>query len=117
MFLATTARPRFDDEGNVIFNGNSWCWPFVTNQAAKRNSIYRDAGTMEMKAIIYVKREAIKRFLIEKVIMFTYEKWLTKEDGETIFIQQDIARTHVLPTDPDFLAAASVNELDVRLIC
>lgn len=117
MFLAATARPRFDSEGRVVFQGKIGCWPFVTEQPAQRSSRNRQAGTMEMKAITSVKRETIKAFLIEKVIPAILEKWPRSEHRETIFIQQDNARTHVPPTDPDFLAAASQSGFDIRLTC
>lgn len=117
MFLAATARPRFDDEGRVIFDGKIGCWPFVTEKAAQRNSINRDAGTMELKAITSVKRETIKSFLIQKVIPAIHEKWPRSENAETIFIQQDNARTHVPPTDPDLIAALSQTDLHIEVIC
>ncbi|XP_057771014.1 uncharacterized protein LOC130990797 [Salvia miltiorrhiza] len=117
MFLAATARPRFDNDGNEIFDGKIGCWPFVTEQPAQRSSRNRDAGTMEMKAITSIKRETIKAFLIEKVIPAIQEKWPRTEQGETIFIQQDNARTHIPSDDPDFLAAISRSGLDIRLTC
>ncbi|KAL6581619.1 hypothetical protein OROMI_007542 [Orobanche minor] len=117
MFLVATARPRFDDEGIMIFSGKIGCWPFITEQPAQRNSRNRQAGTMEMKAITCVKRETIKVFLIEKVIPAVRERWPRLGRGETIFIQQDNARTHVLPNDPNFLEAASQNGFDIRLTC
>ncbi|CAA0835537.1 Unknown protein [Striga hermonthica] len=55
MFLAVTARPRFDGGGRVVFSGKIGCWAFVTEQPAQRNSRNRQAGTMEMKAITSVK--------------------------------------------------------------
>ncbi|CAA0813548.1 Unknown protein [Striga hermonthica] len=117
MFLAATARPRFDGEGRVVFSGNVGCWAFVTEQPAQRNSRNRQADTMEMKAITSVKRENVKAFLIEKVIPAIIEKWPSSDYGETIYIQRDNARTHVPPNDPDFVAAASQNGFDIRLTC
>jgi hypothetical protein len=46
MFLAAVARPRFDANGNVIFDGKLGIWPFTYQEAAKRNSKNREAGTM-----------------------------------------------------------------------
>jgi hypothetical protein len=37
-FLCVTARPRFDEEGVVIFNGKIGCFPLVTFEHAKRNN-------------------------------------------------------------------------------
>lgn len=117
MFLVATARPRFDNEGNVVFDGKIGCWPFIYEQEAQRRSRNREAGTVEMKAITSVKRETIKKFLVEKVVPAIQEKWPRSECEETIYIQQDNARTHVPPTDPDFVAAASQSRLDIRLTC
>ncbi|GER31849.1 transposon protein [Striga asiatica] len=80
VFLAATAHPRFDGEGRV------------------RNSRNKQAGTMEMKAITYVKRDNVKAFLIEKVIPSIIEKWPSSDYGETIDVQQDNARTFFLMT-------------------
>lgn len=44
------------------------------------------------------------------------EKWPRSENMESIFIQHN-AITHDSPTDYDFLAATSKNELEVRLTC
>jgi hypothetical protein len=30
MFLVAVARPRYDDEGNMIFDGKIGCWAMVT---------------------------------------------------------------------------------------
>lgn len=36
MFLETTVRPRFDHEGNVVFQGKIGCWPFMCEQEVQR---------------------------------------------------------------------------------
>jgi hypothetical protein len=46
MFLAAVARPRYDCYGTVIFDGKLGIWPFTYEEAAKRKSKNRDAGTM-----------------------------------------------------------------------
>ncbi|KAM0853409.1 hypothetical protein ACQ4PT_051104 [Festuca glaucescens] len=46
MFLAAVARPRFDANGNVVFDGKLGIWPFTYQEAAKRKSKNREAGTM-----------------------------------------------------------------------
>ena len=117
MFLAAMARPRFDDEGNETFSGKIGVFPFVTIQPAQRRSRNRDAGTMETKPITSVKRDDIRRCLLEKVIPKIHEKWPREDVGKVIFIQQDNARTHVAPSDEQFRAAASQNGFDIRLMC
>ncbi|XP_013608030.1 PREDICTED: uncharacterized protein LOC106314747 isoform X1 [Brassica oleracea var. oleracea] len=116
MFLAAMARPRFDEEGNEVFDGKIGIFPFVTLEPAKRKSKNRDAGTLELKASTSVKREDIKSCLIEKVLPAIHEKWPQEDREKTIFIQQDNARTHVECGDEDFEEAASKNGFDIQLI-
>ena len=42
MFLIIVARPRHDAQGNVTFDGKVGLWAFVTEDAAKYNSKYRE---------------------------------------------------------------------------
>ncbi|CAA7037110.1 unnamed protein product [Microthlaspi erraticum] len=117
MFLAAMARPRFDEEGNEIFSGKIGMFPFVTMQEAQRRSRNREAGTMELKPMDSIKREDIKRCLIEKVLPNIRERWPTEDFGKTIFIQQDNARTHVDVNNEEFQEAASQHGFDIRLMC
>jgi hypothetical protein len=68
MFLAVTARPRFNVEGVCIFDGKIGCFPLVTYERAKRSSVNRQAGTIEVKPIAKITRDAIIMFMIEKVL-------------------------------------------------
>ncbi|XP_013614504.1 PREDICTED: uncharacterized protein LOC106324511 [Brassica oleracea var. oleracea] len=111
------ARPRFDEEGNETFSGKIGVFPFVTLQPAIRRSKNRDAGTLELKASNSVKREDIRACLIEKVIPVIHEKWPAEDQGKTIFIQQDNARTHVGSGDKQFQEAACKNGFNIRLMC
>ncbi|XP_056845974.1 uncharacterized protein LOC130497082 [Raphanus sativus] len=115
MFLAAMAHPRFDEEGNELFDGKIGIFLFVTLEP-KRNSKNRDAGTLVLKASTLVKREDIKAFLIENVLPNIQEKWPKEDRGKTIFIQQDNARTHVECGDQDFQEAASKNDFDIHLM-
>ncbi|CAM0952969.1 unnamed protein product [Alopecurus aequalis] len=114
MFLTIVARPRHDEQGNVTFDGKVGIWAFVTEDAAKYDSKYRIKGSMELKNV-NVTRDVMREYLCEKVIPAIVEVW--PEDGyaETIWIQQDNARTHVQPDDPAFLAAVKASGLDIRL--
>lgn len=116
MFLAAMARPRFDEEGNDLFDGKIGIFPFVTLEPAKRNSKNIDAGTLVLKASTSVKRKDIKAFLIEKVLPNIQEKWPKEDRRKTIFIQQDNAKTHVECGDQDFQKAASKNDFDIHLM-
>jgi len=82
---------------------------------AARRSKKRERGTLETKSVI-VNREVMRQFLIEKVIPAIKSKWPQDAALETIFIQQDNARTHVSPNDPAFLQAVAATGLDIRLM-
>jgi len=102
MFLAAMTQPIFEKEGNEIFSGKIGVFPFFTIQAAKRRSINRKAGMLELKPMVSIKREDIKRCLIEKLISKIREKWSREDFGKTIFVQQNNARTHVDTRDAEF---------------
>lgn len=115
MFLAATARPRFDGEGNVLFSVKIGIFPFVTKEPAKSNR-NRPARTLETKSMTSVKRENMKAFLTQKVLPAIREKW-SDENIQIIYIQQDNAKTHVDPTDKEFCEAAQEGGFDIRLMC
>jgi hypothetical protein len=113
MFLTAVAKPRYNEQKKVMFDGKIGIWAFVEETAAKNNSKNRLKGTMELKTII-VTRNVMREFLCEKVIPAIAYLWPDNEG--TIFIQQDNARTHVLPNDPVFLAAVKESGRDIKLL-
>ena len=121
MFLTAVARPRFDAQGNVKFDGKIGTFPFITKEPAKRSSINQPAGTLETKAMTSVGRDVSRLFLIEKVIPAIKEKWPKEDIGMDIFIQQDNAPSHVDPSDPEFcqVAAQVAQEagFNIHLMC
>jgi AraC-like DNA-binding protein len=116
MFLCVVGRPRFDEDGNCIFDGKIGMFPFVTEKPAERRSGNRPRGTMETKTR-NVTRAVSREFLIEKVLPAIKEKWPLEDRWSPIFIQQDNAKTHVSPNDPEFLEAAAAGGWDIRLVC
>ena len=42
--------------------------------------------------------------------------WPESDAGQTIYIQQDNAKPHILPDDQEFLAAVAKTRLDIRLV-
>ena len=90
-------------------------WPFVREVPAQRRSDNRPKGTLETKAI-KVDKKVMREFIIDKVLPAIVDAWPEKDPGEVIFIQQDNAKPHIFPTDPDFLAAVAKIGLDIRLI-
>ena len=74
MFLCAVARPRMNEDGEVIFDGMIGCWPFVERVRAQRSSVNRPAGTWETKCKSVTKQEYIK-MIVEKVIPAAIAKW------------------------------------------
>lgn len=117
MFLAAIARPRFDEDGNVTFDGKIGIFPFVTKEPAKRTSVNRVAGTLETKAMTSIGRDINRSFLTQKVIPAILAKWPPEDFGKTIVIQQDNARTHIDPNDEVFRECVSRQNFDIQLKC
>ena len=115
MFLTAVARPRYDTEGNVTFSGKNGVWPFVTTVAAQRRSENRERGVMEFKSLM-VNREVMRRYMIEKVVPAIKDVWPFGDVGQTVLIQQDNARTHILPNDVGFTEAVAETGMDIKLM-
>ncbi len=67
MFLVATARPRYESDGDITFDGKIGLRPFSDFVSAKRSSKNRKKGTMEIKPST-VNRAVYKKMLIENVI-------------------------------------------------
>nr|XP_051185546.1 uncharacterized protein LOC127299597 [Lolium perenne] len=115
MFLTAVARPRFDSAKNVTFSGKIGVWPFVKEMPAQRKSGNRPKGTLETKNV-KVDRDLMREFLIEKVLPAIRAAWPVEDAGQTIFIQQDNAKPHILPNDPAFKEAVANIGMDIRLV-
>ena len=100
MFLAATARPRFDNDGNCIFDGKIGIWPIVTRAPAARNSVNRPAGTMVTKPR-NVTREIYREMLLEQVIPAIKNRFPHNRNRE-VCIQQDGAGAHISSNDEQF---------------
>jgi DNA-binding phage protein len=140
MFLSAQTRPRYDEEGNCYFDGKIGLWPFVREvtilskfflilsiqlqhitvssylqDQAKRRSQNRERGDPVTKTMI-VDRQTMKSYLIGRVLPEIKRRWPRESRHETIWIQQDNARTHVPADDLDFLLAVAQTGLDIRLM-
>jgi hypothetical protein len=58
----------------------------------------------------------MKSYLIGRVLPEIKRCWPRESRGETIWIQQDNARTHVPADDPDWVRAVAQTGLDIRLM-
>ena len=94
MFFVALARPRFDAQGNELFSRKIGVFPFVVQEPAKRNNVNKVASTLETKPLTSVRREVMRSYLIDKVLPAIKAKWPREDLGNSIFIQQDNARTH-----------------------
>jgi len=105
MFLAATARPRFDRDGTCIFDGLIGIWPLVEEVVAQRRSINRPAGTVELKPV-NINKDVYREIMISKVIPAVRAKWPALDRRCTIRIQQDNAPPHINDDDVAWAAAA-----------
>ncbi|XP_074290123.1 uncharacterized protein LOC141616863 [Silene latifolia] len=116
MFMAAVARPRYDEDGVVLFDGKIGIFPFIYEVEAMRSSKNREKGTLEVKPIESITKEVVKQCLLEKVIPAIKAKWPLNASGK-IWIQQDNAKPHISPKDLDFLEVAKSDGFDMELIC
>ena len=115
MFLAAVARPRWDTNRNLWFDGKIGMWPFTEVVLAQRCSANRPAGTLITKPI-NVTTVGYRHFLIDKLLPAIKATCLANSTMP-IKIQQDNACPHIGPHDIKFMAAAERLELNIKLIC
>ena len=101
MFLAATARPRYDNDGNCVFDGKIGIWPIVSREPARRNSVNRPAGTIITKPL-NVNNNIYRQMLMEKVVPAIKSRFPHCRN-RTVFIQQDGAGAHISSNDEQFL--------------
>ena len=78
--LVAVARPRFDEDGDVLIDGNIGLWPFFSKFSAKRTSKNRPKGTIELMPTT-VDRACYERMLIEQVILQYFQNAQEKSRG------------------------------------
>jgi hypothetical protein len=115
MFLTAVAKPRYNQDGVVTFDGKIGTWAFVKNTPALKRSKLRPKGTIEIKSV-KVTRDVMRDYLCQLVVPAIQDKWPDEDVGRTIYIQQDNAKPHVLPNDEGFRQAVAQTDLDIRLI-
>ena len=80
VFLAV-ARPRYDEDGDIIFDAKLRIWPSVQTVPAKQDSKNRPKGTLELKQR-FVDKETYKGFLLSKVFPLIFENGLDVDHGK-----------------------------------
>ncbi|XP_044966308.1 uncharacterized protein LOC123426535 isoform X1 [Hordeum vulgare subsp. vulgare] len=116
MFLSAMARPRYDAQGNCVFDGKIGVWAYTEWVQAKKKSQNRLRGTWELKPCHTVDREKSQEYLVKYVLPAIKEKWPESDRWNIIYVQQDNARTHIKPDDPLFLQEAARGGWDIRMI-
>lgn len=58
-----------------------------------------------------------KDYLLTKVFPAIKANWPRKDRNEIIFVQQDNAKPHVAPTDPDVMKAGTEGGWNIKLLC
>ncbi|KAK9689465.1 hypothetical protein RND81_09G061000, partial [Saponaria officinalis] len=115
MFMAAVARPRFNEDGVVLFDGEIDIFPFIYEAEAMRLSMNREKGTLEVKSIESVTTEVVKASVLEKVILAIIARW-PLDASRKIYIQQDNAKPHISSQDLDFLGVSKSGGFDMDLI-
>jgi hypothetical protein len=100
MFLAATAHPRYDNNGNCTFDGKIGIWPIVKRTRAVRNSINRPAGTMVTHPVNVTQR-IYRQLLLEQVVPAIQHRFPHNRD-RNVTIQQDGASAHITSLDDPF---------------
>lgn len=99
-----------------MFSGKIGIWPLVDEYTAKRLSVNHNRGDVYVRNIEVVDKTVYKRYIIDKVIPAIKSNWPAAGRKQPIYIQQDNARPHVSPEDPDILAAGTADGWCIRLI-
>ena len=103
MILVATACPRFDKDGDMLFDGKIVFRPFVETVPTKRSSKNRAKGVLEQKPG-NVDRKSYKNMLLQYVIPVILAKW-PERTQLNIKMQHDNAPAHVATDDADVAAA------------
>jgi hypothetical protein len=67
MFLTAVAKPRYNEDGVVTFDGKIGTWAFVKNTPALKRSKLRPKGTIEIKSV-KVTRDVMRDYMCNLVI-------------------------------------------------
>lgn len=113
MFLAAVARPRYNENGECIFDGKIGMWPFVERVAARRTSANRVRGTIVTTPISCTRR-VYRKMLVEDVIPAIKAKW--PDRNRDIVLQQDGASAHIPVDDMEFGLVARAGLWNIKIL-
>ena len=110
MFLAALARPRFGEDGELLFDGKIGIWPIVTYEMAQHASQNHSAGTIIAKPRS-LSRSVYREVLLEHVLPAIKQKW--PSHNKNIILQQDGAKAHILENDAEFMEHATTGNWNI----
>ncbi len=93
-----------------FFGGKLGIWLLVEEGVAIRSSKNRLRGARILKNIDSIDREVYRRYLLDED--FPIRKPGTKK---VIYVQQDNAKPHIDPNDPEILRAGREEHFEIRL--
>ncbi|KAM0830197.1 hypothetical protein ACQ4PT_066369 [Festuca glaucescens] len=109
-------RPRYDAQGNCVFDGKIGVWAYTEWVQAQKRSCNRLRGAWELKPCASVDKAKSREYLVKYVLPDIKAKWPESDRWNTIYIQQDNAKTHITPDDPVFLTEAARGGWDIRMV-
>jgi hypothetical protein len=71
------------DGGVCIFDGKIGCFSLVIDERAKRSSVNGQTGTWEVKPIAHIKRDVVREFMIERVLLAIRAKMVRRGYSQT----------------------------------
>ena len=95
-----------------MFDGKIGIWFFAEVVKAKRSSKNRPKETPELKPILSVKKETIRKILFENILPVIPSKWpqhKQRQEVPGVVIQLDNAGPHLSPTDKALLEESKKN--------
>ncbi|ETI48513.1 hypothetical protein F443_07458 [Phytophthora nicotianae P1569] len=117
MFLAALARPRYDPHRKQQWDDKLGVWSFTEKYEAQRSSKNRAKGAVCTRNIDTVDREVYREYLVTKVFPAIKAQWPRKDRHMLILVQQDNAKPHVEPWDPDVVKAGQEGGWNIRMLC
>ncbi|KAM0893034.1 hypothetical protein ACQ4PT_025365 [Festuca glaucescens] len=92
--------------------------PALTPQNIKERVVYclRKRGEWELKPCKSVDKNKSREYLVKYVLPAIKARWPESDRWNTIYIQQDNAKTHIQPNDEVFLREAARGGWDIRMV-
>ncbi|KAF0701882.1 hypothetical protein AaE_016263 [Aphanomyces astaci] len=110
MFLAAVARPQFNADGNLVFDGKIGMWPFITMTPAARSSRNCSAGRL-VATLVNLNAAVYQDFVLNLVLPAIKAKMPSV--CKRVMLQQDNATPHMSIADAVLQAPPNSPDLNV----